>query len=64
MWFLWDAAYGSYSERLEREYDLDLIITAPSVAYHVYLTTGKMEEVDNPSALPILLKERKSKSLT
>lgn len=39
-------------ERLEREYDLDLIITAPSVAYHVYLTTGKMEEVDNPSALP------------
>lgn len=39
-------------ERLEREYDLDLIITAPSVAYHVYLTSGKMEEVDNPSALP------------
>ncbi|MFZ4084727.1 MAG: translation elongation factor 4, partial [Vampirovibrionia bacterium] len=39
-------------ERLEREYDLNLIITAPSVSYKVYLTTGKMVVVDNPSNLP------------
>ncbi len=39
-------------ERLEREYDLDLIITAPSVAYEVLLTNGNVLLVDNPSALP------------
>lgn len=39
-------------ERLEREFDLDLIATAPSVVYHVYLTNGSMVEVQNPSELP------------
>ena len=39
-------------ERLEREYDLDLIVTAPSVAYEVLLTNGAVVRVDNPSLLP------------
>ena len=39
-------------ERLEREYNLDLILTAPSVIYHVYLTDGTMLSIDNPSKLP------------
>jgi GTP-binding protein LepA len=39
-------------ERLEREYDLTLITTAPSVVYHVYTTDGKMIEIDNPSKMP------------
>jgi GTP-binding protein LepA len=39
-------------ERLEREYDLDLIVTAPSVAYQVILNHGETIEVDNPSKLP------------
>ena len=39
-------------ERLEREYDLDLIVTAPSVAYEVLLTGGEVVRVDNPSLLP------------
>ncbi|MEW5818695.1 MAG: translation elongation factor 4 [Cyanobacteriota bacterium] len=39
-------------ERLEREYDLDLVITAPSVVYKVYTTDGKMNLMDNPSHLP------------
>jgi len=39
-------------ERLEREFDLSLIATAPSVEYRVRLTTGESVEVDNPSAMP------------
>ncbi|HZA24515.1 MAG TPA: translation elongation factor 4, partial [Dehalococcoidia bacterium] len=39
-------------ERLEREYDLDLIVTAPSVAYQVILNSGETIQVDNPSKLP------------
>lgn len=39
-------------ERLEREYNLTLIATAPSVVYHVYLTDGSMVVVDNPALLP------------
>ena len=39
-------------ERLEREYDLDLIITAPSVVYQVQLLDGTTVEIDNPSTLP------------
>ncbi|PWK08385.1 translation elongation factor 4 [Tumebacillus permanentifrigoris] len=39
-------------ERLEREFDLTLITTAPSVVYHVYATDGSMIEIDNPSKLP------------
>ena len=39
-------------ERLEREFDLTLIATAPSVEYLAHLTNGKVIEVDNPSAMP------------
>jgi GTP-binding protein LepA len=39
-------------ERLEREYELDLITTAPGVRYHITLTDGKILEVDNPSRWP------------
>ena len=39
-------------ERLEREFNLALVATAPSVIFHVYLTDGTMIELDNPSNLP------------
>ncbi|MBP5183940.1 MAG: elongation factor 4, partial [Lachnospiraceae bacterium] len=39
-------------ERLEREYDLDLVTTAPSVIYKVYKTNGEVVDVTNPSNLP------------
>jgi GTP-binding protein LepA len=39
-------------ERLEREYGLTLITTAPSVVYHVYTTAGEKLEIDNPSKMP------------
>jgi GTP-binding protein LepA len=39
-------------ERLEREFDLDLLVTAPNVAYRVLTTTGERLEVHNPSELP------------
>lgn len=40
------------TERLEREFDLDIITTAPSVSYNVYKTNGDVIEVSNPSCLP------------
>ncbi len=39
-------------ERLEREYDLDLITTAPSVVYQCYLVNGTVKTIDNPAKLP------------
>ena len=39
-------------ERLEREYDLDLVATAPSVIYKIYQTNGEMMELTNPSNMP------------
>jgi GTP-binding protein LepA len=39
-------------ERLEREFDLSLIVTAPSVQYRVLTTAGELLEIDNPSKLP------------
>ena len=40
------------TERLEREFDLELITTAPSVIYHVYLTDGTKLEMHNPADMP------------
>ena len=39
-------------ERLEREFNLDIITTAPGVSYHIYKTDGEMLEVSNPSNMP------------
>jgi GTP-binding protein LepA len=39
-------------ERLEREYELELISTAPTVAYHIYMQDGEMLSVDNPANFP------------
>lgn len=39
-------------ERLEREFNVDLIATAPSVNYHVYLKNGQMIKIENPSMFP------------
>ncbi|NLA77188.1 MAG: elongation factor 4, partial [Clostridiales bacterium] len=39
-------------ERLEREYDLDLVTTVPSVIYKIHLTSGEMIEIDNPTHYP------------
>ncbi len=41
-------------ERLEREYNLDLITTAPSVVYHVHMNDGTMKIIENPARLPPL----------
>jgi GTP-binding protein LepA len=43
-------------ERLEREYDMDLITTAPTVVYQIVLRDGSMVEIENPSKLPDLSK--------
>ncbi len=39
-------------ERLEREYDLDLITTAPTVIYEILTTRGEVQRIDNPTSLP------------
>ena len=41
-------------DRIEREYDIDLITTAPSVVYHVYMRDGEMIELHNPADMPDL----------
>ncbi|MBN9252412.1 MAG: elongation factor 4 [Mesorhizobium sp.] len=43
-------------ERLEREFDLDLIATAPSVVYRMHLTNGEMKELHNPADMPDVVK--------
>ncbi|MBN9529664.1 MAG: elongation factor 4 [Alphaproteobacteria bacterium] len=43
-------------ERLEREFNLDLITTAPSVVYKVYMTDGTMQELHNPADMPDVMK--------
>jgi GTP-binding protein LepA len=43
-------------ERLEREFDLDLITTAPSVVYKIHLTDGKVVELHNPADMPDIMK--------
>lgn len=44
------------TERLEREFNLDLITTAPSVVYHVHMTDGTLTEMHNPADMPDLVK--------
>ncbi len=44
------------TERLEREFNLDLITTAPSVIYYLYLTDGSMIEMHNPADMPEVVK--------
>lgn len=41
-------------DRIEREYDIDLITTAPSVVYHLYMRDGEMRELHNPADMPDL----------
>lgn len=43
-------------ERLEREFNLDIIMTAPSVIYHIYMTNGNMIELHNPAEMPEVVK--------
>ena len=43
-------------DRLEREYEIDLITTAPSVVYHIHLNDGTMEEMHNPADMPDVVK--------
>lgn len=46
-------------ERLEREFNLDLVTTAPSVVYKLYMTSGKMIELHNPADMPDVVKIEK-----
>ena len=43
-------------ERIEREFDIDLITTAPSVVYQLHMTDGAMEELHNPADMPDIVK--------
>ncbi|MCL5777147.1 translation elongation factor 4 [Limibaculum sp. FT325] len=43
-------------DRLEREYEIDLITTAPSVVYHLHMTDGTMREMHNPADMPDLVR--------
>ena len=43
-------------ERLEREFDLDIIMTSPSVIYHIYMTNGDVIELHNPAEMPEVVK--------
>jgi GTP-binding protein LepA len=49
-------------ERLEREYDMDLITTAPTVVYQVLMRDGTLLEIENPSKLPTCRASRRSAS--
>ncbi|HZJ68380.1 MAG TPA: translation elongation factor 4 [Candidatus Eisenbacteria bacterium] len=44
--------YEIIQERIEREFELEIISTAPSVVYHLYLTDGTMHKLDNPTNMP------------
>ncbi len=50
-------------ERLERDYGLDLIMTAPSVDYQVALTDGSEKTIDNPAEMPMQVKLKRSANL-
>ncbi len=53
MRILGSSPYGNRPERLEREFKIDLITTAPSVVYDVHLKDGGVIKVDNPSQASI-----------
>ncbi|MBQ9335553.1 MAG: translation elongation factor 4 [Alphaproteobacteria bacterium] len=46
-------------ERLEREFDLDIIMTSPSVIYHIYMTNGEVIDLHNPAEMPEIVKINK-----
>jgi len=46
-------------ERLEREFDLDIIMTSPSVIYHIYMTNGEVVDLHNPAEMPEIVKINK-----
>ena len=48
----WGSCIWKLQERLEREFDMDLITTAPTVVYEVALADGSIIQVDNPSKMP------------
>ena len=52
--FLWLLHLEVIRDRLEREYDIDLITTAPSVVYHLYMKDGELRELHNPADMPDL----------
>ena len=54
LWLPWHAAHGNHQERLEREYDLDLITTAPTVVYEVLKTNKETIYVDSQPKLPAI----------
>lgn len=43
-------------ERLEREFDLDIIMTSPSVIYHIYMTNGEVIDLHNPAEMPEIVR--------
>ena len=49
-------------ERLEREYGMDLVTTAPGVLYRVTTTDGEVVEIDSPAKLPDAVGSRRSRS--
>ena len=52
MWFLGNASYGDHTRKVEREYNLSLITTAPTVVYEVTTTNNNILYVDSPAKLP------------
>ena len=48
----WHPSYGGCERKVRREYNLDLITTAPSVAYEVVKTNGEELSISSPSELP------------
>ena len=56
MRFSWSVASGDNPRRIEREFDIDLITTAPSVVYHLHMNDGEMIEMHNPADMPDVVK--------
>ena len=53
MWFFRTCLHLEIvTERLEREFDINLLTTTPGVVYKIYMNNGKVKELQNPSSLP------------